>query len=830
MSRVVFPFTAVIGQEKAKKALILNIIDPMLGGVLISGPKGSGKSTIVRALEDILPEIEYVEGCPFNCGPRDPTRLCPSCKERLAEEGKLPIERRRMRIIELPLGASEEALLGAIDPESALMRGLKILQPGLLAKANRNILYIDEVNLLHDHIVDCILDPAASGWNVVQREGVSLSHPARFTLIASMNPEEGGLRPQILDRFALKVETETLKDPKERGEVVRRHLAFEEDPATFLKGYEEDQSDICGRIQRARESLSRVEVPEAVMRGVAEVCSQLGVEGFRSDLSALKAARALAAYEGRAIVGARDITEVFDLALSHRVKWGKPLEKHVIDRTVREVLLIEKIELAEEEISLMPMEEIPPTGPPIPTKRVKPRRRKFPAPLVNIIYILVISGLLISLSAVLTVTHIFLQAMVSGLPLEGLIKTLTLQRFLLNLAIVASIFAALNIFYSRRKAPLIIYFYKYLGSGLKRQIIRQHEYPRFEEGVREDKPIEASKTLNIPLYASLRRLYKMVVGKGAKLLEAGRGEKRRRYRFAVGRRADRRLRSAIGKQAKTKARSERGRYVSYEFPKRRPWDVALGPTIRAAAPFQPSRDRRGLALKVEVEDIRVKVREMRAPICMVLLLDMSESMIPSLANVRNAILSMRDIAMKRRDRLGLTIFKGEAATTLQTPTTNLNLLVNRLMDVGASDLTPLASGIFEAWRVLRNEKVKNRDIIPYLVIISDGIANIPLDSPLSPFTRLNFLNHAQADVIDAAYLLRRGDIRTLVINPSHLPEDPPTRRYKDNLEMRTGKRWLDPQELLMEIPRITGGYYYGIGEKGELEEAILTEAFSIISR
>jgi hypothetical protein len=259
--------------------------------------------------------------------------------------------------------------------------------------------------------------------------------------------------------------------------------------------------------------------------------------------------------------------------------------------------------------------------------------------------------------------------------------------------------------------------------------------------------------------------------------------------------------------------------------------LALGPTIRAAAPYQRSRDRGGLALKVGVEDIRVKVREMRAPITMVLLLDMSESIIPSLVNVRNAILSMRDIAFKRRDRVGLVVFKGEGAQTLVTPTTNMSLIVKRVMEIGASDLTPLASGMYEAWKLLRNERTKNRDTIPVLVIISDGIANIPLDSPLSRRTRKRYMNRAQADALDVAQLLLRGGVTTIAINPSHHPPDDVLKAaYKKSLMTNIGKVWMEPSELLMEIPKTTGGYYYGIGEGGDLEQVILTEAFSVMGR
>jgi len=836
MPRQVYPFTAVVGQEKLKMALISSAIDPKLGGVLITGPKGSGKSTIVRAMEDILPKIEYVEGCPFNCNPRELSHLCPSCRERMAEEGELPSAYRRMRLVELPVSASEDGLLGSIDAEAAFQKGVKVLQPGLLGKANQNILYIDQINLLPDHLVDCILDPAVSGWNVVQRESLSIAHPSRFTLIASMNPEEGALRPQILDRFALNVEMDSLREPKQREEVVRRNLLFEEDPSSFGREYEEEQAHLSRRIQAAREALASIKVPEGVMRGIADACSRLNVEGVRSDIAILKAARAVAAFEGRDKVEAKDVLSVFDIALSHRIKGRglKPLERISLEEDLKRVLL--------REIPLKDIEEGLEHGPPrvdtlqetvassLQPRRARRRRRRLPSPIYYIINILIISALIISLSFLSSITTLFFKAMLFGIPVEAILKALTFRTFLFHLAVIASIFAILTLLSPRRIRKPVVYFYSYLGSGFKRQIVQQSPAV-YEEAVGEKRITETSRIINIPLYASLRRLYKMVVGKGAKLLEVGTREKRRRYKFLVEQRADRRLRNVVGRQSKTKARSEHGRYVSYEFPKRRPWDVALGPTVRAAAPFQRSRDRVGLALNVEIEDIRVKVREMRAPITMVLLLDVSESMIASLVNVRNAILSMRDIAFKKRGRLGLVIFKGQSASTLQSPTTNMNLLVKKLMEVGASDLTPLASGMFEAWRILRNEKVKNRDVIPVIVIISDGIANVSLESPLSPYTRPRFVNNAQADVIDVAYLLQRGEVRTLVINPSHVPVgDIALKTYKESLEERTRKMWLEPTELLMEIPRITGGYYYGIGEKGELEEVILNEAFRVFDR
>jgi len=778
-------------------------------------------------MEELLPTTEYVVGCEFNCDPGDVNDLCPICLERRAVDGSLPVGRQRMRIVELPLSATEDGLLGAIDAEAAFRRGVKRLQPGLLGRANQNILYIEDVNLLPDHLVDCILDPAVSGRNVVQREGLSLEHPSRFTLIASMNPEEGELRPQILDRFALKVEMDRIVDPDQRTEIARRNLSFEEDPEAFCGEFEEEQESLRGKIEEARGALEGVEVPEDAMMRVAVACSKLGVEGLRSDIAIVKAARALASLEGRGAVGPDDLLRVFDLAVAHRFKRkaGEPQARASIEERVREVL-VEEIPLEGVKGDELSQLYAPPTDQP---RVFRVKLRRLSRRLNNIVFVLVIAGLLVFLSLLSTFATLYVRAIMFRMPVEALVQGLTLREFLLHLLVTTLAFGVLTLLSWRVRRP-VLYIYRYIGSGLMMRIVQQQARPGPPEEEAGVRAIVDTGIINVPLFASLRSLYKALIEKGAKLLDVRRGE-RRRYKFPLKMVADKRLRSSIGKASKTKARADRGRYVSYEFPKRRPWDVALGPTFRAAAPYQRSRERGGLALKVEVGDIRVKVREMQAPLTIVLLLDMSESIVPSLVNVRNAIMSMRDVAFKRRDRVGLVVFKGEGASTLQSPTTNLGLVVKRVMEIGASDFTPLASGMYEAWRVLRNEKTKNRDSIPVLVIVSDGIANIPLEAPLSARTRSLFLNTAQADVIDVAQLLGREGVTTMIINPSHLPlGSAASSSYKERVLQTVGKRWLESTELLMEIPRITGGYYYGIGEGGDLEQVFLTEAFSMLGR
>ncbi|MGQ4913947.1 MAG: ATP-binding protein [Candidatus Asgardarchaeia archaeon] len=318
--RSVYPFAAIVNQELLKTALMLIAINPKIGGLLIYGEKGSGKSMAVRALADVLPEIKVVKGCPFNCDPDDPEHLCAICYERYQKEGELPFEYKKMKVVTLPLGASEDMVTGTLDIEKVLNEGLKALQPGILARANRNILYIDEINLLPDHITDDILDAAASGWNVIEREGISLSHPAQFILIGTMNPEEGSLRPQILDRLSLSVTLVGIEDEIERVEVIKRNLEFIKDPQAFKERFKEKQEEIRNRIKRAKEILEKVEMSDYQYYIIAKLCKLLGVDGHRPDIVIALTAQTLAALNERTEVLTEDIELASYLALSHRTR------------------------------------------------------------------------------------------------------------------------------------------------------------------------------------------------------------------------------------------------------------------------------------------------------------------------------------------------------------------------------------------------------------------------------------------------------------------------------------------------------------------------------
>lgn len=313
-----FPFTAVVGQEPMKYALILNAIYPAIGGVLISGEKGTAKSTAVRALAALLPEITVVADCPYSCHPQRMEESCVSCRERHERGEALPVATRRVRMVELPVGATEDRMLGTLDLEAALQDGTVRFEPGLLAAAHRGILYVDEVNLLPDHLVDALLDVAASGVNVVEREGVSFAHPASFILVGTMNPEEGELRPQFLDRFGITAEVLSLADPALRYEVVRRRLAFEQDPAGFCHAWKAHEQDEALRIRQAASTLPQVQLDEALARAIAELCVSAGVDGLRGDLVIHKAAMALAAYAGRTQVTEEDVQQAAIFALAHR--------------------------------------------------------------------------------------------------------------------------------------------------------------------------------------------------------------------------------------------------------------------------------------------------------------------------------------------------------------------------------------------------------------------------------------------------------------------------------------------------------------------------------
>ena len=337
-----FPFSAIVGQDEMKTAILIAAIDPSVGGVLVLGDRGTGKSTAVRALAGLLPPIRAVVGCRYRCDPNGSGQACPDCARLRGGAGALRSHAMAVPVVDLPLGATEDRVVGALDLERALSQGVKAFEPGLLAQANRGFLYIDEVNLLEDHLVDLLIDVAASGENVVEREGLSVRHPARFVLVGSGNPEEGELRPQLLDRFGLSVEVKTPEALDERIEVVRRRDAFEQDRAGFVAQWTKADERIRRKLVSARKRLAGVTVPDRVRERTAALCGALGTDGLRGDLTLIRAARALAALQAAPAVTLDHLRQVAAPALRHRLR-RNPLDNAGssvrVERAVAELLV-----------------------------------------------------------------------------------------------------------------------------------------------------------------------------------------------------------------------------------------------------------------------------------------------------------------------------------------------------------------------------------------------------------------------------------------------------------------------------------------------------------
>ena len=827
--RIVYPFSAIVGQEKLKIALLVNLIDPSIGGLLIVGPKGSGKSTAVRGLIDIAPEIEVVADCPFNCDPYNPALMCDKCRARYELYGELPVKKIKMPFVELPISATEDRVLGTLDIESAIRNGVKKLQPGLLAEANRGILYIDEVNLLPDNISDAILDAASSGWNIIEREGLTLSHPSKFILIGTMNPEEGWLRPQILDRFPLCVLIEEIKDPKKRIEIMVRNMEFEENPREFIAKWSHKQDELRKKILDARKLLPKVEIPSEIGELIVDFCTRLQVDGHRPDIVIMKTARAIAALDGRVKVDLNDVILAAELALAHRSRRGGiegPLPPEEIEKELM-TTITKKTEKEEEKEEIEQIKVKVDEEGKLPTltsmPKIKPKE-KFRIPrllaivIVFILYYFLFYFTFASLSLI--------ASCLFEIPWKETVRLM--RREILWWSALSLMAFILLHGIKRIKRGEIIYI------GIKEQPIREYrKMIAHRKLVKEQIVIEPPKK---QIFG--KRVYQFISIFGAKILRA--------YRAAMdkGRKIAQNLLELMTTPPSTfklsltpehmrgkKAKAEivrgvwlrKGKYVKHALPREKPWDIAIAPTIRAAAPYQKYRKPSKLAINIEPRDIRVKVREFRAPLCIVILLDMSESMIVSLENVKNAIRGLHKGAHRHRDKVGLIVFKGTHAEVLQYPTTNLRAVIEKLLKVGASDFTPLAAGMLKAYEVLKLEKMKSKEIIPVLVIISDGIVNVPLDHPLNPEIRKKFLNPAQADVIEVARRIAKEKIRTIVINTDHRPNEVYKKIYYGTNKITFS---YTPTALLMEVAKITGGKYYGLRIDVPGETIVIPEVIS----
>ena len=718
----VLPFSAFVGVEELKEALMCLAVDPKIGGLLIVGPKGTGKSSIVRAFAALLPEIEVVKGCPFNDDPYNQNELCDFCRERLKRGGKLPVERRKMKVIDLPIGATEDMVLGTINVERTLKEGRIVFEPGILAKANRNILYIDEVNLLPDHIVDSILDAAASGWNVVEREGISLRHPSRFILIGTMNPEEGELRPQLLDRFAISVKLDTIRDPKLREEIVRRNLEFEENPLKFLEKWEKYQVELRKRIMGAREKLKEVKIPEEVLNLITTTCSKLEVDGYRPDIVAVKVARARAALHGRDEINEEDAIVALNLSLTHRTRAGG-LKPPPTSEEIRRATLA-GFSRSRSKGKVKGKQEA----------KLRDAQSFF--------------------RSIRRGSHNKLAKLLSVLGLIALIWLFT-RNFLLALLILFLSFL-LSLFGRRRT-------YYEEGTSLK--------------GKRSVLVLPSANSVSGKnLLTSIERGIKIVPAEMQfpYLMEASINFTSKKAR----------------KEGRRHMRSP-GRVIDYVIPRGRVVNIAWAPTLRCAA------KRGSLPLRIFWSDIREGFREGRGRVSIIIVLDSSASMMYSMKEIHEAIEAVRREAVKYRDRASLIIFKGFSSYVLQSPSTNFNLVLQKLYKVGLSDYTPLASGMLKAYELALRER--SRGYAPLIVIISDGNANVSLERRLPVHVGAHYLDKAVADTLGVAKLIARAKIDTVVINTMH----------RDMTLNRGAGFILTGSDLMVKVAEITKGIYIG---------------------
>ena len=641
-----FPFTAIVGQTAMKRALLFNALNPKIGGVLIRGKKGTAKSTAVRSLAALLPEVTVVRGCPYSCAPESRQGLCQWCE---TETNDSPAVARQVRIVDLPVGATEDRLVGSLDIEQAIKSGTRSFEPGLIAVTHRGILYIDEVNLLNDHLVDVLLDASAMGRNYVEREGISVSHAAEFILVGTMNPEEGDLRPQLLDRFGLAVEVEGTLPPAERREVVRRRIDFEGDPYSFMDRWQETEELERQRLFDSRELLPQVQVSPDILELITDICAEYEVDGMRGDIVMYKTASTIAAYEGRTEVSAEDVKEAAVLALLHRQRRQPFQQPH----------------LATEQLDSM------------------------------------------------------------------------VQEF----------------------------------QGQQRERESSDQGNSESEGMEEAEP-DASDT----------------DAAGGDPEEEGTSDHSglNDQDFEVGnpfpvtsievQPPDKRPRRGSGRRSKTVGGVAVGRYVGAKLPEGKVTDLALDATLREAAPHQQERRSAASAapapaVLLERWDLREKVRESKTGSLVLFVVDASGSMAAQrrMVAVKGAVLSLLIDAYQRRDRVGLIAFRGTEAELLLPPTSSVELAQARLADMPTGGRTPLSRGLYSALQVFETERLKDAEVLPLMVLLSDGRANVSIGrtqngGDSAPDVDRSETGSTSLEVKEVASLFREHHIPAVVVD------------------------------------------------------------------
>ncbi len=711
LRRKILPFTAIVGQEDMRLALILNTINPAIGGVLIRGEKGTAKSTAVRALADLLPEIEVVKGCPFNCNPHDEREMCDACYERFVKGEALEVVRRKMPVVELPLGATEERVVGTLDVERAIKEGIKALEPGILAEANRGILYIDEVNLLDDHVADVLLDAAAMGVNIVEREGISVAHPSKFILIGTMNPEEGELRPQLLDRFGLQVEVESIDDVDKRVEIVKVVEYFDEDPEKFAYSFDDKQEEMKNRILHAKSLLRSVSISDDMLRMIARACVELGVKTHRAEIVVVRTAKALAAFNGRREVVRDDVKKAMMLALPHRMR-RKPFESPTIEQQkIEEALAVSKDRSNEHENHHEHNHEHHHEHHENHHEHNHDRH---------------------SADVKKSAEGGGEQYAEAAEGEEGS----TSLTFGINDAIDASFIMRMRSTDRKYRMPHGRHV-KTLTTSSKGRYFRAKNPMGNVRDIAIDATIRAAALRHARMSHRTSSATSTAMSSAASTI------------------------AAATTKATTKATT------SVKAP---PSDGGDGGGDGGDEGDRKEREKRmsermsGVKIAISDEDIMEKVRVGKTSFACVFVVDASGSMgvMKRMESAKGAVLSLLMDAYRHRDKIGLVAFRGKDADVVLPLCTSVDLAKKMLENIPTGGRTPLAAGILKGFEMLINERRKNRDVIPMLVIISDGRANVPLS--LNSPSACTELGELKTEILKISEMLADNNIWTVVID------------------------------------------------------------------